>query len=205
MTKPVTRSSTPGAAPPVDPAPPSLQQVLDEMRAMKSELLTVLDTKTSTTAMELDYKISTVSEELTTKIMDLSHEIEVSSTDIDMKVSNHREQVDDTIESFVDTAIGTAHMEWSGNITDVAQKFRNYVSETETKIASRLHWITTKLADLVNRNLSDSTILEVLDGSTLDHVRSLILSTVVDDSSFQGQFSSSGIKRFQFMQVYLEH
>jgi len=132
MTKPVTRSSTSGASSPMDPAPPSLQQLLDEMRAMKSELLTVLDTKTSTTAMELDSKISTVSEQLTNKILDLSHEIEVLSTDIDTKVSNLREQFDDSLVSFVDTAVDTARTEWNGTIHDVAQTFRSRVSENES-------------------------------------------------------------------------
>jgi hypothetical protein len=112
MTKPTTRSSTSGVSSPVDLAPPSLQDVLDAMQAMKSELLTVLDTKTSSTSTEFDSKLTIVSDDLSSKIMDLGHEITVLSTDIDTKVSDIRDQVGD----FVDTAMNTARNEWIGDI-----------------------------------------------------------------------------------------
>jgi hypothetical protein len=180
MTKPTTRSSTSGVSSPVDLAPPSLQDVLDAMQAMKSELLTVLDTKTSSTSTEFDSKLTIVSDDLSSKIMDLGHEITVLSTDIDTKVSAIRDQVGD----FVDTAMNTARNEWIGDI-------QTRVSENDSKIDAKFRSVTTKLADLENLNLSDSKILDVLNDTTLDHVRSIILSPVIDeiiDRSVQSKF-----------------
>ena len=107
--KPITRSSTSGASSPMDQTPPSLQQLLDKMRAMESKLLTVLDNKTTSTSAEFDSKLVLVSNELYSKIMDLSHEIEVLSMDIDTKVSD----ICDQVGEFVDTAMGGSYrMEW---------------------------------------------------------------------------------------------
>ena len=139
----------------MDPAPPSLQDVLDRMQEMESRLTVCLDTKTSLTTVEFDAKLAVVSDELTTKVMDLSNEIEVLSTDIDLKMTTTlRAQVGDGLVSFVDTTLETARVEWRADVNDVASKFRNRISDSESK-------------------LDASKILEVLDDTTLEHVRSL--------------------------------
>ena len=181
MTKRTSTPAPPASIASADPNAASYDSLKALLESMESRLNENIQRSSSTTIDTFDERFKSFSAELTTKVFDLSNEVGVLSTDIDEKVSALRETINDDVQNFVDVAMTTARTEWNTDISSVNRSFTSRLFESESKMDTQLNTFSIKMKDLENLNLSDSQILEVLNGSTLEHVRNLILSPVVDE------------------------
>jgi hypothetical protein len=181
MTKRTSPPAPPASNASDDPNAAGYDSLRALLESMESRLNETIQRSSSTTIDTFDERFKSFSAELTTKVFDLSNEVGVLSTDIDEKVSALRETINDDVQNFVDVAMTTARTEWNTDISSVNRSFTSRLFESESKMDTQLNTFSIKMKDLENLNLSDSQILEVLNGSTLEHVRNLILSPVVDE------------------------
>lgn len=141
--------------------------------------MAIADTNT-----DVDLKITTITDTIDTLHDTVTSNIVLLRSDVLDKIN--------LVYSHVNDSIASARSKWQTNITESSLFTRSVLDSPTRSIQSHLHDKTLKLDTLSNTlhdkittietlSVSDPQVQNLLNGATLDHVCSLVLSPAVDE------------------------